>query len=114
MFGNISPQRNGSRTPYEVRPLRSFFDVTNHSSSSQKKGCSRDGQTLQVRFGEVNVRRIVGFLISSIDIRRHRFILCSSEEELPKGIGKQGTGRFKGGECGVAAVSERCRGDNVL
>jgi hypothetical protein len=38
MFGNIFPQRNGSRTPYEVRPLRSFFGVTNHSSSSQKKG----------------------------------------------------------------------------
>jgi hypothetical protein len=79
-----------------------------------KKGCSRGGQTLQVRFGEANVRRIVDFLISSIDIRRHRFILCPSEEELPQGTGKQGTGRFKVGKCCVAAVSERCRGDNVL
>ena len=114
MSGNIFPQRNESRTPLRSSPQRSFFGVTNHSSSSQKKDGRETAKTLQVRFGEANVREIVDFLIYSIDIRRHRFILCSSEEELPKGIGKTGNREIKVGKCGVAAVSERCRGDNVL
>jgi hypothetical protein len=32
-----------------------------------KKGCSRGGRILQVRFGDANVRRIVDVLTSSID-----------------------------------------------
>ena len=51
---------------------------------------AEDGQTLSVRFGEAIVCIILAFLISFIDIPGHRFILCSSEEELPKGIGKTG------------------------
>ena len=103
----FSPQRIESRIPYEVRPQRSFFDVTNHSSSSQKKGGRETAKRLQVRSGEANVRRILEFLISSIDIWRHQFILCSSEEELPKGIGKQGQGDLRGKN----AVSPRCPRD---
>jgi hypothetical protein len=39
-------------------------------------------------------------------------MLCSSEEELSER--DRGTGRIYRGKCGVAAVSERRRGDNVL
>jgi hypothetical protein len=49
-----------------------------------------------------------------LDTRERSVILGSSEEELPKGnreIREQGDLR---GKCGVAAVSERYRGDNVL
>jgi hypothetical protein len=65
---------------------------------------AEDGQTLSVRFGEAIVCIILAFLISFIDIPGHRFILCSSEEELPKGIGKTGN-RVEN------AVSPRCPRD---
>jgi hypothetical protein len=49
-----------------------------------------------------------------LDTRERSVILGSSEEELSerdRGTREQGD---LGGKCGVAAVSERYRGDNVL
>ena len=103
-----------SRGPLRSLPQRSFFGVTNHGSSSQKKDGRETAKSCRFVSAKQTSEKILEFLIYSIDIWRHQFMLCSSEEGPPKGIGKIGNREIKVGKCGVAAMSERCRGDNVL